>query len=76
MVVHEHEITFGIFDTKFVGTNPVINFYEFINYCIFSKMLWFFSDVEFIQNLEAFTMPFMYIKKSKDGLLCVHLSSR
>ena len=30
MVVHEHEIAFGMIDTDFFSTNPVINFFELV----------------------------------------------
>jgi len=35
MVVHEHEIAFGIIDTSFVSTNPVIDFFELMVDCFF-----------------------------------------
>jgi len=37
MVVHEHEIDFGIIDTYFVRTNPVIDFFEHMVNCFFLR---------------------------------------
>ena len=73
MVVHEHEIDFGIIDTYFVRTNPVIDFFEHMVNCFFSKISCFFPEIcrwissayKTVLQLEAFTISLIYTRNSK-----------